>query len=444
MFAAELARNAAAIRYDGLPAEVISAAKMAFEDSIGVAVAGTQTKMHAALRNTFRGDGQAAATIWGGGARTDSATAAFLNATAAHALDYDDSSVLIGGHPSAALVPPILAVCEELNLSGLRAIEAYITGFETQSALARRVMPEHYEIGWHPTATLGVFGAAAACGRLLDLDDRQLGTALCAAVSLAGGTKAAFGTFMKPVQVGRAARDGVLAAFLARSGCDANASIFEHSKGFFHLFNNGVDHPRHVQEPRERRTWHILDPGISYKQHPCCGSAHSAIDAALTIRDRLGSLDPSITQKIVVRMHPRRLAHTNNPDPQTGTAAKFSVQFLVAKAIVDGRIGLADFDEPFGSDPHRSTMRLIEIVPTEFENEFLAEVRLQTADDQWFVAKAETKLGRGPERPFSKDERREKFIDCTSTLTAKPDKLLDLIRSLDGQDRIEALSAYLA
>jgi 2-methylcitrate dehydratase PrpD len=169
--------------------------------------------------------------------RTVCLNAALINGTAAHALDFDDCSNTLGGHPSVPIVPALVALAEEVYAGGREVLLAYVIGFETQARIARAVNFYHYQKGWHPTATLGIFGAAAACARLLGLPEDRVATALSLSVSLASGVKANFGTMTKPLHVGQCSRNGLFAALLAREGFTAHPEAFEDERGFLNVFN---------------------------------------------------------------------------------------------------------------------------------------------------------------------------------------------------------------
>ncbi|WP_312410277.1 MmgE/PrpD family protein, partial [Shinella sp.] len=238
-FARELSRRALSIRLATVPEEAVHIGRRAFADTVGVALAGADAPYLDALEAVLECDaapGQV--TLWGrGGRRASMLHAALVNGTAAHALDFDDCSTTMGGHPSAPVVPVVLGLAEALGLPAGKAIEAWITGVEVETRLARGLLPHHYEKGWHPTATLGVFGATAAAGRMFDFDEEQMAAALAVAVSMASGLKSNFGTPVKPLHVGQAAHNGIMAALVTRRGMTANLEAFEHNYGFFNLFN---------------------------------------------------------------------------------------------------------------------------------------------------------------------------------------------------------------
>ena len=212
--------------------------------------------------------------VLGTDTRTSALDATLINGTASHALDYDDVSGVMGGHPSVMLVPPLLALGEMLGSSGRDVALAYVVGYETECRIARGVHFHHYDKGWHPTATLGIFGTVAAAARLLRLSVEQTAVALGLAASLASGLKANFGTMTKPLHVGHSARNGLFAALMVREGFTANPGAFEHKQGFLDVFNG----PGTYDTARMLADWYApfecdggAEPGL--KPYPCCGSA---------------------------------------------------------------------------------------------------------------------------------------------------------------------------
>src|SRR4029077_5316506 len=207
--------------------------------------------------------------IFGSDRRAAPLDAALVNGTAAHALDFDDVSNSLGGHPSAPILPALFALGETLDSTGRDFITAYVVGFETETRIGRGVHFHHYEKGWHPTATLGVFGAAAACCHLPGLARAKTAQALAIAASLAAGIKANFGTMTKPLHVGHTARSGLFAAMLAREGFTANPAALEHKQGFLEVFNGAGTYDAARILERWGEPYDIVRPGLAVKQHPC-------------------------------------------------------------------------------------------------------------------------------------------------------------------------------
>jgi 2-methylcitrate dehydratase PrpD len=226
-----LASLVASVDYGDVPPEVRETVRRAFVDTVGVTVAGTATAGAERLRRAVERDV--------GGPLDDAAlpatTAALLYGQAGHALDYDDLSWGMDGHPSVVLVPPILALAAETDATGADATLAYALGFETACRIAEPVSPDHYEAGWHATATFGTFGATAAAASLLDLDAAATRRALAVAGSMPAGTKRNFGSMTKPLHAGLAAQSGVRAATLAAEGFTAGDDVVAGERGFWDL-----------------------------------------------------------------------------------------------------------------------------------------------------------------------------------------------------------------
>jgi 2-methylcitrate dehydratase PrpD len=292
---------------------------------------------------------------------------------------------------------------------------------------------------------LGVFGATAACCHLLGLDMARTATALAIAASLASGVKANFGTMTKPLHVGHTARNGLFAALLARDGFTANPGALEHKQGFLNVFNGAgnFDADRILRDWGQ--PWDIVSPGLGIKQHPCCGSTHPAIDAMLGLR-RDHELAPDRIERIESWTHARRLAHTDRPDPKTGLDAKFSVQYCLARAVMQGQITLEDFEGDAFNDPQaRPLMRRIHAAPyAETGGEPLgAEIRITFKDGRVVSNRVGAALGRGPDNPLPQDALLAKFANCALRALPAPAvaRLQDLLLNLDQTTSLAAVVA---
>jgi len=413
-----VAERIAAIHYEQLPHEALHWAKVAILDTVGVTLAGAGEPCTGIVLSMLEsGGGAGDCLIFGHRRRLPPLEAALVNGTAAHALDFDDVSNSLGGHPSAPLVPGLFALGETLDTSGRAFVTAYVAGFETQARLGRGVHFHHYEKGWHPTATLGVFGAAAACSHLMGLPPAKIAQALAIAASLACGIKANFGTMTKPLHVGHTARNGLMAALLARGGFTANPAALEHKQGFLLVFNGAGTFDADAIVGGWGEPFDIVRPGLGIKQHPCCGSTHPPVDALLGLVAE-HDLRPDVVERVESWTHPRRLAHTNRPDPQSGLDAKFSVQYCLARALMNRRIVLEDFEGEAWRDPAaRQLMRRIHAAPhpdvSEAGGEPLgAEVRLTLRDGRVLTKKIGSALGRRPDNPLPAAALAAKFANC--------------------------------
>lgn len=417
--AEQLAKRIVSMKYEDLPAEAVRWAKISFIDTIGCAFAGIDEKGSQIVQKVLTaGKSAGPSLIWGTARRAMPLEAASINGIASHALDYDDCNNSIAGHPSAALLPASLALAEELGASGRDVILAYVTGFETMGRVAHAVHLHHYEKGWHPTATLGIFGATAASARLLGLDVERTATALAIAVSLASGVKANFGTMTKPLHAGECTRNGLYAALLAREGFTASPEAFEHKHGFFEVFNGAGNYNAEKVLESWAEPLEILNPGVGLKQYPCCGSTHSAIDAMLILRERY-QLTPEKVAKIESITHDRALAHTDRPDPRSTLDAKFSVQYCVARALMHGDVTFEHFEGETYRDP--AVLKLLQRIqarphahqPNGMYEHFQGEVVVTTTNGERVSARVDQPL-RGPTNSAPPDRLEQKFKDCAA------------------------------
>src|SRR5258706_1999008 len=258
-----------------VPENAVLRAQDALIDTIGCALAGWSEKApNAALDHAYFLQAAERATIWGAGLRTTPSEAAFVNAIAAHVLDFDDSLPGLRGHPSAPILPAALAACELCVVSGREVLAAYALGVETMRAVGSVMGHGHYFRGWHTTSTAGIFGATAAVARLLGASVGELCSAFGTAASEASGLRKNFGTLTKAYHAGQAARAGFDAAWLAKNGFDANLSIFDGDDGFFAVYGSDDGIAPEAALVQLGNPWATLNPGISIKRFPCCFRAH--------------------------------------------------------------------------------------------------------------------------------------------------------------------------
>ena len=414
-------------------------------DTIGVTLLGASSDTAEIARQaTAITEQEGPATILDTTLRANQLDAAFANAVAGHAFDYDDFTELFGGHPSVPILPGLLAVGETTSATGIELIRAYIIGVELETRLALGVHFQHYEKGWHPTSTLGVFGAAAGCAYLLNLDATQTAQAIAIAASNASGIKANFGTMTKPLHIGQCARSGVLAAQLAAKGFTANPHALEAPQGFLDVYNG----PGNYSIERILDKWFdpplVLSPGINLKQFPCCGSTHPAIFAAIRLRERQ-RLDHKRIRRIEILTHPRRLPHTNQPHPQTSLESKFSIQYCVARALVDGQVTLADFEN--AAWEQTNITRLLSITQVGEHSDmvklesgtFGAQVNITLENQEQISERIDHGGGRGPDNPMTDTERRNKFVDCASR-TLPDAQVSRLFDTLEQLERVHSIS----
>jgi 2-methylcitrate dehydratase PrpD len=341
----DLGRFVAELKLRQIPSQGCAIARTGIADCFGVLIAGTRDPEIALVDRELGSDhGATLSSLIPSGARRTPETAALINGVAAHVLDYDDVS--LDGHPSAVLVPAILAEGEASGSSGAEMLTAYIAGYEVWAELlAREPTPLHRK-GWHPTTVLGTVAAAAACAKLRGLDGKGAATAMAIAASMSSGVVANFGTMTKSFQVGRAAQAGVIAARLAQSGLTASLDALEHPAGL--LMALSPDGKPELDRPfsAAAKEWHILGHGLNIKRYPICYATHRSIDAALDLVRRY-DLTPDKVERIHVSTGKTQLLMLRNSRPQTGLEAKFSMQFAMAAALVAGKVGLRELTDDF-------------------------------------------------------------------------------------------------
>lgn len=448
----QIAERIVSFNLKAITPQAIMLSRTAIIDTLGVTLAGA---IEPCTTNLLRTPGVASApgvcTIFGTAQKTSALDATFINGTASHALDYDDFSQPMGGHQSAPLVAPLMAIAEERGASGLELLQSYVVGIETEIRLARAVNFYHYDKGWHPTATLGVFGAAAAAGHLLKLDAKKQAIALAIAASFASGIKANFGTMVKPLHVGQCARNGLLAVLMADAGYDANPEALEHHQGFFNAFNGKGNYDASLIFENWANPLEVLSPSMGLKQFACCGSTHPAVTMALQLRQQ-ETFSPQDIEKVDIMPHRRRLPHTNNPDPQTPLAAKFSVQYAVARALVDGAVRLDDFEgEAHFDSKVRAIMAKTTAIPhpdmpDDSPDQFGAEVIVALKDGRTVSRRINSLVGRGGDYPLTSEELWEKFNDCAKRVlpaNAIP-SLFAKLEKLEQINNIRELTPFLA
>jgi len=427
----------AAMRLDDVPEQGREVAHLAMLDYVGVTFAarhGDVADVLDAYRGTTPHSGPAT-TVIGKGATAPAETAAFVNAALGHALDFDDSSEPLAGHPTMVIFPAALAAAEITSGSGTDVLEGYIAGFEVAAKVGRAMNYTHYERGWHPTATLGVFGAAAAASKVLGLDADQTAVALSIAASVSSGIKANFGSMAKPIQAGRAAQNGLFAARLAQMGATANTGAFEADQGYAHVFQgrDTVDLDRllaPVDEP-----WDIVETGVNVKRFPCCASTHGAIEAAIAAHQDIGA--GAQIEAVNVWTHPRRLKHTNRPSVTTPFEGKFSVQYTVAVALLQGHVGLGDFTTQAVTRAEvRDLMDCLEAAPMPEErwadHHYAAEVEVTLAGGQRSRHRVEMPRGVGPDGALTFDQLESKYRDCMTAGAVSADQADEVLARLRG------------
>ena len=442
----QLAAYATAESFDKLPAAAVRAARLALLDTLGVTLAGSveATATRARMLISHR-RGAEEATVIGTPLRVCVEDAAFVNGTAAHALDYDDVNASLSGHPSAPILCSTLAIAERAGSSGSALVIAFVVGVEIEAKLGRALNPAHYEVGWHATATLGVFGAAAASAKLLGLSAERTAHALAIAASMASGIKANFGTDCKPLHVGHAARCGVEAALLAETGFTGNVRALEHHDGFGSTFGGGNAPVWDLATAGLGAPHEVVEPGIGVKRFPACASTHQALDATLALMEE-HAIVPGAVETVecgVFYLAPHQLIYDR---AETGLQGKFSMPYCVSMALLDGTVGLAQFtDERVRRADVQAFMPRVrmfvhpeqttrECLPTRF-----SEVTITLKDGRRLVRRVSQAKGQ-PKHPLTVDELETKFRDCAAR-THTPERAKSVLAAVQALETLPDVSA---
>ena len=296
-------------------------------DWAAVALAGRDEPVGRVVRGLVANEGGVLEASVIGGGRAPARAAALANGTTSHALDYDDTHFAYIGHPSVAVLPAALALAEKTGAGGAAFLDAALIGVETACRVGAWLGREHYQHGFHQTATAGCFGAAMAGARLLGLDAGRAGHALGVAATRASGLKSQFGTMGKPYNAGLAASNGVEAALLARAGFVSRPDGLECVQGFADTHAGGRgDLVTDLGEP-------FVFESVQHKFHACCHGTHAAIEALTALR-RGGGVAPDEIAEVGLAVHPRWLRVCDIAEPRTGLEAKFSFRLTAAMALM--------------------------------------------------------------------------------------------------------------
>lgn len=430
-------------QFGDLEENVVTKAKQHIMDVLGVMIAAANDPIVNIIENYLEeAGGDSRSTVLGVGVKTSPVNAALANGILAHWLDYDDSSWRLIGHPSAAVLPAVLAVGEAWRKTGEDVITAYILGTEVSCKLGLSAEPQLYEAGWHATGAVGVLGAAAACGYLLKLSVEQLTNALGIAASMSGGLRQNIGSMTKPFHAGAAAQHGVTAALLAKHGFTSSISSLDGKWGFFHNLTCGT---RKGEFSSAGQPFDIVDPGFFVKPYPSCAATHTAIDAVLALVKEYGITDDQVLNINIGSgpVGPVMLFHNR---PRRGSEGKFSMPFVAAMAIIEKKVGLDTFLDSKVSNPR--VLNLIDktkfYVAPEFAEKSIDEapavVKVRLKDGRELVKKCEQPLG-SPANPMSQAQLVDKFKECALRVlpSEKADKSKLILEKLETIDNVNVL-----
>jgi len=432
--------------------DVRETAKLHLLDGLATMLGGANEKSSRLLRRRFsvrKLTGEA--TVLGSHNKFSAEHAALINGVQGHVLDYDDAQLATlpsrpmgqQTHPTTPVLAAALALAESRRATGAALLNSYIVGLEVACRLGDAVDPSHYLDGFHPTGTLGAFGATAACAQLLRLSPLSIRHALGIAGTLASGLRANRGTMAKGLNAGRAAENGVIATTLAADGFTASENIFDDPMGFFSAACRGRVNTDLL---RFGERFFIAKPGIAIKLYPCAGVLHPVLDLTLDLRVR-HRIEPNNIDRIRVGLDTNAALPLVYENPKDNLQAKFSLNFAVAVAIVDGEAGLKQFTAERVHDPKiKRLMKRVELVrrPLRQEkHETGVDSEIEIVMIGGTVHRARGSVARGhPSLPASRAEIEDKLRQCAEGILP-PRQIANFLKDFWTLERAPSVAAWL-
>jgi 2-methylcitrate dehydratase PrpD len=444
---AKIARFVVETELKKIPSEAVKIAKTAVLDCLGVALAGSKESSARICAEIARQEhAKEESSVIGQGFKSSAIHAAFANGTAAHALDFDHSFTLMG-QPTAPIIPAIISLGESLGASGRRCLEAYVVGFETITKLVMSLR-QRSEDGWHPPSSFGSFGAGVACAKLQGLTQSQVEMTLGTAASMASGLVCNFGTMSKPLHVGLGARNGVVAAKLAQSGFTANKQAIEAGLGFYEVFYPGAEPDKRPLEELGT-AYELINSGIRIKPYPCGGLTHPAIDGVLEFKTKHG-ITAEMVESIDVGVARHTFERIVFRVPENGLQGKFSMPYLLARAIIDGRLFLDAFTDSAVRDTN--VLRLAEKIQMHLDPNLQptaqgsrpCKVTIRLRDGRNFSRQIDYAKG-SREAPMTDEELKQKFVDCAREALddGSIERIIEYVEHLESLEDIRPMCQLL-
>lgn len=400
-----LARFLVDSRWSDVPQDVRHESARAILNWLGCALGGCRDETVEVLIASLREySGPAQATLLGRGERFDALTAACINATTSNRLDFDDTHLRTVIHPSVPVASALIALAEYRPMTGAEFLHAFALGVDVECRVGNAISPEHYERGWHITATCGVLGVAAGAAKALNLDAQRTAWAIGIAATQASGLVEMLGTMCKSYNMGYAARNGLAAAFLAEAGFTSSERALEAPRGFMNVLSTRNDPAEVVDDLGSR--WEIMRN--AYKPYPCGIVIHPVIDGCLDLREA-HAIDPAAVARVEVGVNPLVERLCGRKAPRDGLEGKLSVYHSAAVALRDGAAGVPEYldDRVTASDVIALRDKVVLNIDPAIGPE-QARVRVVLANGvshETFVAQARGSL----ERPMTDAELDAKF-----------------------------------
>jgi 2-methylcitrate dehydratase PrpD len=438
----KLASFITGLKYQSLPPEVIQKAKHCLMDTLGAALAGSKTQEAVLAKKVAQKLSQKKeATLITGKGKIGVLEAALANGIMAHALELDDGNRYALGHPGVPTIPAVLALAEKEKRGGKEVIPSIVAGYEVFGRVGAGGNPSHFNRGFHTTGTVGTFAASAAAGRLLNLSEAKMVSALGIGGSQSAGLFAFMGdgTMTKTLHAGKAAMNGILAAYLAKAGFTGPAYILEDKRGFYKAFADASNPDRVVEGLGQK--YEIMNTYVKY--HASCRHSHAPVDAILDIRNRTG-LRPEDIERVNIYTYTIAAKLIDGKDVSTPISGKMSMPYASAVALLYGRVGLGEFKPKVMSDPAvLGLMEKINVFPDPEMDKLIPHHRAARAE---IFMNDGTKLtsdildAKGePENPGSSSDIFDKFRMLAGTVLKK-DKLERIMEKIDNLEKVKDMA----
>jgi 2-methylcitrate dehydratase PrpD len=416
-------------KYDDLPAKVRKEGVRTLMNWVGVAIGGSHHQtvdIAASALGPF--SGPAKASLFGRSERFDIMNAAFINGVSSHIFDYDDTHLKTIIHPAGPVASAIIAIAEMQPVSGKDFLNALVLGVETECRIGNAVYPNHYDVGWHITGTAGVFGSAAAAGKLLGLNEQQMIWALGLAASQPVGLRESFGSMNKSFNPGRAASNGIFAAILAQKNYTSSDGMIEAKRGWANAISTKQDYAE-ITEGLGQRYEAALN---TYKPFACGIVLHPLIDAAIQLKNE-NKLTPDMIKQVDMKVHPLVIELTGKKTPKEGLEGKFSVYHAVAIAFLEGAGGEKQFSDRAVQDPKTIALRqkVMPVIDGAIKPEQV-EMSVQLNDGRVLTKRIEHAIG-SVEKPMSDADLERKFADLADGILPREQaaRVMDLCWKLE-------------
>lgn len=451
----DLARNIVDIEYEDLPQQAVEIAKKFILDTIGVGIAGTGAPGNKEIMDLVEEwGGKKESTILVYGLQVPAPEAAFVNSMFIHSTDYDDTDDRTATHANVTALPAALAIAEKMRSDGKALITAVTVGVDL---ICRLALASNLFHGWHNTTTVGIFGAAAAAGKLLGLEEAQMVDALGIAYSQAAGNRQGRedGALTKRLQPAFSTKAGVMSAIMAQKGITGAKNVIQGQWGFFRLYRDyslDYDPDKWAESLRDELGKRFEVVNLSAKPYPCVRCAHAPIDSALELAAH-HDIMPHDVQEVLIYTNERVIDTAGGPfvirtNPEVD--AKFSIPYTVAVALTKREVTLSDFEERTIRDPELCKLadRIKVVVSPEFKGSRSVvgpiEIEIKMKDGKEFSNRVEFAKGH-VQNPMTEHDLFRKFKDCVkhSTIPISDQSTEQLLRMLSELEDVDDISKVL-